>query len=75
MYYVNNEVVHSGILLQPNSDLIGMIQILTIVFGEEPPVYSRQQQQAPPIRYPNQTPYPQAGQYHDFFFHYHLLQL
>ncbi|XP_053396804.1 tumor susceptibility gene 101 protein-like [Mercenaria mercenaria] len=45
----------------PNSDLLGMIQILTIVFGEEPPVYSRQQQQQPPVRYPNQTPYPPTG--------------
>ncbi|KAL4233571.1 hypothetical protein ACF0H5_008252 [Mactra antiquata] len=51
----------------PSSDLLGMIQILTIVFGEEPPVYSRsqppQQQQPPPARYPqNQhTPYPQGN--------------
>lgn len=46
----------------PNSDLLGMIQILSIVFGEEPPVYSRQQPpQQQPIRYPNQTPYPPTG--------------
>lgn len=47
----------------PNSDLVGMIQILTIVFGEEPPVYSRasSQQQPPQQRYPSHTPYPPAG--------------
>ncbi|KAL3881945.1 hypothetical protein ACJMK2_028328 [Sinanodonta woodiana] len=27
--------------IYPNSDLLGLIQILTIIFGEEPPVYSR----------------------------------
>ncbi|KAH3737980.1 tumor susceptibility gene 101 protein-like isoform X1 [Dreissena polymorpha] len=50
----------------PNSDLLGMIQILVIVFGEEPPVYSRSQatNQPPPLRYPSQgTPYPPAGGY------------
>lgn len=46
----------------PNSDLVGMIQILTIVFGEEPPVYSRVPQSQPPQpRYPSQTPYPPSG--------------
>ncbi|WAR08579.1 TS101-like protein [Mya arenaria] len=49
----------------PDSDLYGMIQILTIVFGEEPPVYSRS---APPPsqppRYPGgNTPYPASGGY------------
>ncbi|KAK3605192.1 hypothetical protein CHS0354_013003 [Potamilus streckersoni] len=47
----------------PNSDLLGLIQILTIIFGEEPPVYSKV---SPSVRppYPNQgvgqTPYPPA---------------
>lgn len=30
----------------PQSDLLGLIQILVIVFGEEPPVFSRQSQMA-----------------------------
>lgn len=53
-------------MFQPNSDLLGMIQILTIVFGEEPPVYSRSQTAQPPAvsPYPNQTPYPtQPGKF------------
>ncbi|KAH3737966.1 hypothetical protein DPMN_044565 [Dreissena polymorpha] len=48
----------------PNSDLLGLIQILVIVFGDEPPVYSRSQatNQPQPLRYPTQgTPYPPAG--------------
>lgn len=46
----------------PSSDLLGMIQILTIVFGEEPPVYSRvQQPPQQPARYPGSTPYPPSG--------------
>lgn len=49
----------------PNSDLLGMIQILTIVFGDEPPVYSKAASQQPAqTRYPSQpsnTPYPAAS--------------
>lgn len=46
----------------PNSDLVGMIQILTIVFGEEPPVYSKASHSQPPQqRYPSQSPYPPTG--------------
>jgi len=26
-------------LLQPQSDLLGLIQVLVIVFGDDPPVY------------------------------------
>ncbi|XP_052238882.1 tumor susceptibility gene 101 protein-like isoform X2 [Dreissena polymorpha] len=49
----------------PNSDLLGLLQILSIVFGEEPPLYARQEaiNQPPPPVYPrpqptNQTPPP-----------------
>lgn len=46
----------------PDSDLLGMIQILTIVFGEEPPVYSKSQSAPPRYQPTSQTPYPtQAG--------------
>lgn len=52
----------------PQSDLLGLIQILVIVFGEEPPVFSRQSQMAqsrPPYpgasQYPGQAPYPMQG--------------
>ena len=52
-------------VFQPQSDLMGLIQILTIVFGEEPPVFARSQAPARPP-YPPQTggsnlPYPAAG--------------
>ncbi len=59
--------------LQPQSELFGLIQILSIVFGEEPPVFSRQAGAGrgmglgqPPARPPypatqSQTPYPTAG--------------
>lgn len=29
------------LLLQPQSDLYGLIQVMIVVFGEEPPVFSR----------------------------------
>lgn len=49
----------------PQSDLYGLIQILTIIFGDEPPVYSRSAGQPPPTStYPGQganPPYPVAG--------------
>ncbi|XP_056015299.1 tumor susceptibility gene 101 protein-like isoform X2 [Ostrea edulis] len=55
----------------PQSDLLGLIQILVIVFGEEPPVFSRAaaltaQSHPPypgagPTPYPGQTPYPMQG--------------
>uniref|UniRef100_A0A8C5MIU9 Tumor susceptibility 101 n=1 Tax=Leptobrachium leishanense TaxID=445787 RepID=A0A8C5MIU9_9ANUR len=57
----------------PPSDLQGLIQILIVVFGEEPPVFSRS---APPTQYPMYPatgppnsdgfpvyPYPQGGPY------------
>lgn len=34
-----NEVVF--FFLQPQSDLYGLIQVMIVVFGEEPPVFSR----------------------------------
>jgi hypothetical protein len=53
------------------SFLLGLIQILVIVFSEEPPVFSRtqgsQNTRPPPFAGgPTQTPYPsQAGKYSD----------
>lgn len=32
---------------QPQSDLYGLIQVMIVVFGEEPPVFSRPTTQAP----------------------------
>lgn len=34
-------------LLQPQSDLYGLIQVMIVVFGEEPPVFSRPTSQPP----------------------------
>lgn len=34
-------------LLQPQSDLYGLIQVMIVVFGEEPPVFSRPTTQPP----------------------------
>ena len=53
--------------LQPQADLIGLFQVLIIVFGEDPPVYSKVA--APPRpAYPPSTqdanlPYPASGEY------------
>lgn len=33
--------------LQPQSDLYGLIQVMIVVFGEEPPVFSRPTTQPP----------------------------
>ena len=50
--------------LQPTSDLLGLIQVLAIVFGEEPPVFSRSASRPQPPPYPaaGATPYPATGQ-------------
>ena len=49
--------------LQPTSDLLGLIQVLAIVFGEEPPVFSRSASRPQPPPYPaaGATPYPATG--------------
>ena len=49
--------------LQPTSDLLGLIQVLAIVFGEEPPVFSRSASRPQPPPYPaaGATPYPTPG--------------
>ncbi|XP_069079850.1 tumor susceptibility gene 101 protein isoform X1 [Pleurodeles waltl] len=49
----------------PQSDLLGLIQIMIVVFGEEPPVFSRAA--APPTSYqatgpPNNVPAPHAAE-------------
>jgi hypothetical protein len=44
-------------LFQPQSDLLGLIQILAIVFGEEPPVFSK----AAAVSAQFHMPYPVAG--------------
>jgi len=64
-------------LLQPQSDLSGVIQVLVCVFGEEPPVFAKPQSQPavaaqppypPHITQPptaaatGYTPYPTSGQ-------------
>lgn len=38
---------HLLFFFQPHSDLYGLIQIMIVVFGEEPPVFSRPATQAP----------------------------
>lgn len=50
----------------PQSDLLGLIQVMTIVFGDEPPVFARQTggvgggvPARPP--YPSNLPYPASG--------------
>lgn len=49
----------------PQSDLLGLIQILVIVFSEDPPVFSRaqalRQQQYQPQSQPPNLPYPPQG--------------
>lgn len=47
----------------PQSDLLGLIQILVIVFSEEPPVFSKTQssQNRPPPYGGSQPPYPSQG--------------
>ena len=48
----------------PQSDLLGLIQIMTIIFGEEPPVYSRSAGapvNRPPAPYNAQGAHPPAG--------------
>ena len=49
---------------QPTSDLLGLIQVLVIVFGEEPPVFSKTAASNPPrpSYAPGGTPYP-TGRY------------
>jgi len=64
-------------MLQPQSDLSGVIQVLVCVFGEEPPVFAKSQSQpaatAQPPYPPHMTqppaataagyaPYPTSGQ-------------
>ena len=41
---------------QPQSDLLGLLQVLTVVFGEEMPVFAKGS--APP---PSRPPYPAGG--------------
>ncbi|ELU15363.1 hypothetical protein CAPTEDRAFT_155778 [Capitella teleta] len=49
----------------PQSDLYGLIQILSIVFGEEPPVFAKSSAGPPRPAYPPQSrpnlPYPNSG--------------
>jgi len=42
----------------PNSDLLGLIQICIVTFSEQPPVYSKPKDAAPP---PPSLPYPAQG--------------
>ncbi|OWK17546.1 TSG101, partial [Cervus elaphus hippelaphus] len=51
-----------------HSDLLGLIQVMIVVFGDEPPVFSRPTVSAsyPPYQAtgpPNSCPYPPGGQY------------
>ena len=51
-------------LLQPQSDLQGLIQVLVCIFGEEPPVFAKSQASQSPAggsTQPPYTPYPTAG--------------
>ena len=44
-----------------NSDILGLVQMLIITFGEQPPVFARPQNQGPPqppAHPPSQPPYP-----------------
>ena len=43
------------VMLQPQSDLSGVIQVLVCVFGDEPPVFAKAAAQPPA---PAQPPYP-----------------
>jgi len=66
-----------GVMLQPQSDLSGVIQVLVCVFGDEPPVFAKPQSQPTPAAQPpypphitqpptttatGYTPYPISGQ-------------
>lgn len=42
---------------QPQSDLFGLLQILVLVFGEDPPVFSKQSHVAQSLT-PNPSTYP-----------------
>jgi len=66
-------------MLQPQSDLSGVIQVLVCVFGEEPPVFAKPQSQPaataqppypphigqpqPPPAAAGYAPYPTSGHY------------
>jgi len=73
-------------MLQPQSDLSGVIQVLVCVFGEDPPVFSKSQSQptaaaqqsypahvAPPPQPPagaGYAPYPTSGVIYALMQHY-----
>ena len=53
--YLNNKMFNHRLkyyTLQPGSDLTGLIQIMIMIFGEEPPVFSK------PQKPPSALPYP-----------------
>jgi len=61
-------------MLQPQSDLSGVIQVLVCVFGEEPPVFAKPQSQPPAAAQPpyptgaaaGYAPYPTSGKFSHF---------
>ncbi|KAA0723607.1 Tumor susceptibility gene 101 protein ESCRT-I complex subunit TSG101 [Triplophysa tibetana] len=48
----------------PQSDLLGLIQVIVVVFGEEPPVFSRPSTQSP---FPAFPAFPAAGPPNNFY--------
>lgn len=61
MYVDHNGKIYLPYLhdwLPNSSDLLGLIQVMIVTFGEHPPVYSKPKEQAP---YPRQSFMPQPG--------------
>lgn len=48
----NNQIIHYRVLLQSSSDLLGLIQVMIVTFGDLPPVYAKPKEQVTP--YPTQ---------------------
>jgi hypothetical protein len=49
--------VLSFLYSQASSDLLGLIQVMIVTFGEQPPVYARQRADMTPTPYPTQREY------------------
>lgn len=68
---VSSNVDHNGKIYLPylhewkegSSDILGLIQICIIVFGDQPPVFARQPGQPQPPPVPSIPRYPPAGNY------------
>lgn len=66
---VSQFVDHNGKIYLPylhdwigsQSDLVGLIQVMVVTFGEQPPVFARRSQEYPMYKPPTYPPMPSAG--------------